>query len=169
MTIRDILKQIIHDEFVEMYGVPCTVKAGSYDDVNKTVVCSPVNGDADFIDVKLQADPGNGILVKPKDGSFVIIQPTNIATGYVAMFSQVDSIQFLDGSYGGLTKTQELKDELDKTNDVLQAVVDSLKNWTVAPNDGGAALKTFFVGLLGTKTKGSFTNIENTKVTHGNI
>src|SRR5687768_8991287 len=106
-SIRDLLKQIIHDEFTEMYGVVCTVT--SLDEAENTCVCSPINGDADFIDVRLQADPGNGLLMLPAVGSKVIVQPLNNFTGYVSMFSAVDSFKFLDGSYGGLTKTQELK------------------------------------------------------------
>jgi hypothetical protein len=167
MSIREVIQQIVRDEFAEVYGVPCRVK--TVDMSAKTCVCAPVNGDADFIDVRLQADPGNGILVEPKVNSVVMVQPINPHTGYISMFSAVESIKFLDGSFGGLTKTQELKTQLDKTNEVVQAIVDSLKNWVVVPSDGGAALKTFFNTTLGAKQKGDFTNIENTKITHGNV
>lgn len=167
MTIRDILKQIIADEFAEMYGVPCTVK--SVDTEANTCVCSPINGDADFIDVRLQAAAGNGLLVIPKTGSMVIVQPINNATGYVSMFSEAVSFKFLDGSYGGLTKTQELKTQLDKTNAVTQAIQEALTEWVVTPNDGGAALKTLAGTKLAGKQVGDFTNIENDKITHGNV
>ncbi len=99
----------------------------------------------------------------------VIIAPIDDFEYVVVMFSQLDSIKMLNGSYGGLTKTQELKTQLDKTNAVLQAVVDSLKNWTVVANDGGAALKAFFNIQLGIKVVGDYSQIENDKITHGTV
>lgn len=167
MNLRDIIRQIVFDEFAEIYGVPCRVK--SVDWTAKTCVCTPINGDADFLDVRLQAESGNGVLIRPAENSVVIVQPINNNTGYISMFSQVDSMQYLDGSYGGLTKTQELKTQLDKTNEVVQAVADSLLGWAVVASDGGAALKADFTTRLGAKVVGDFDNIENDKITHGNV
>jgi len=78
-----------------------------------------------------------------------------------------DIIKLLDGSLGGLTKTQELKSQLDKTNEVINIIVDALKNWPITPSDGGAALKTYFAAHLGIKEVGDYSKIENEKITHG--
>jgi len=168
-NIAELIKQLAgqNDEFSEIYAVPCTVK--SYDGSAKTCVCSPSNGDADLIDVRLQADDGNSFYVVPRVGSAVMVQPINNMTGFIVMFSQVESIQFLDGSFGGLTKTQELKTQLDKTNEVINAIVNSLQNWTPVSNDGGAALKTYFATQISGKTIGDYSGIENGKITHGDI
>lgn len=125
--------------------------------------------ETELIGVRLQTQAGNGVLYTPKIDSFVIVAPIDDFEYVVVMFSDIDEIKFLDGSYGGLTKTQELKTQLDKTNEVVQAIVDSLKNWTVAAGDGGAALKAFFNTQLGSKEVGDYSNIENPKITHGDI
>lgn len=169
MSIRDILKQIIHDEFVEMYGVPCTVK--SVDEDAKTCVCSPVNGDADFIDVRLQAHSGNGVLIFPTVGSNVIVQPINTATGYLSMFSQVDSIQLLDGSFGGLIKISDLVGQLNSIENKVNDVISALKTHThtgVSTGGGTSGPSTAFTSitdLSGTTVE----DIENDKITHGDI
>lgn len=168
-SIKELIKQIVREEFTEVYGVPCTVIDGSIDLGAGTCDCRPINGDADFIGVRLQAHPGNSLLIIPAEGSKVIVQPINNVTGYIALFSQVDSIQMLDGSLGGLTKTQELKTQLDKSNDVLNTIKTVLDNWTPVPNDGGAALKTAYMTAIATKVVGDFSDIENEAITHGNV
>jgi hypothetical protein len=120
------------------------------------------------LDVRLLAGDGNGLTYIPKVGSVVIVKMISDVSGFVAMFSQLDNIQFLDGSFGGLTKTPELKIQLDKTKEVVDAIKDSLTNWTTVPNDGGAALKTFFAGQIAGKNTGDYSDIENDKITHGN-
>jgi hypothetical protein len=135
---------------------------------DNTANCDPIDGGTQILNCRIQADLQNGLFLKPTVGSIVAVQMYDDFTGVIVCFSQLDSIQMLDGTFGGITKTQELKTQLDKTNDVLQAIVDSLKNWTVTPNDGGAALKAYFITQLGTKVKGDYTDIENAAVTHGN-
>jgi hypothetical protein len=83
------------------------------------------------------------------------------------MYSAVDSIKMLDGSYGGLVKAPELKIQLDKTNEVVNAIVNALTTWTPVANDGGAALKTAATATIGTKVVGDYSNIENEDITHG--
>lgn len=168
-SIRSLLLQLLGDDFTEIYGVPCTVIPDSVDESGDYPVCDcqPITGDAILLGVRLQADTGNGLLMIPADGSVVIVQPINNSTGVVTMFSQVERIKFLDGSYGGLTKTQELKTQLDKTNAVVTAIVNSLTGWTPVTSDGGAALKAYFAGQIAGKTVGNYANIENDKITHG--
>lgn len=160
-AIQNIVKENLEDSKLRV------AKVLSVD--GHTCNVETLDTETEILDVRLQADDSNGILVKPAIDSFVIIAPYADFEYVVVMFSAVDEITLLDGSYGGLTKTQELKTQLDKTNDVVQALVDSLKNWTPVPNDGGAALKTFFNTTLGGKVKGDFGDIENPKITHGNV
>jgi hypothetical protein len=132
--------------------------------------------------VRLQTVVEDGLLLIPAVDSSVTILSANKEAPVIIQYSKLDKAylqvgksslnitssltKFNDGSNGGLTITPELKTQLDKTNAVLQAVVDSLKNWTVAPSDGGAALKTYFATQLSSKVIGDFSNIEDKKVTH---
>lgn len=150
----------------EAYSVICTVD--SVDLVNKTCYCLPLNGMADIMDAALIINKANGFLQVPKVGSLVMVTFQNKSTGYVAMFSELDEIDLNGTTYGGLTKTLELQTQLNKLNAQLQAVITSLSTWVPVPNDGGAALKTFFATQITGKLPGTFTNIENTKVKHGN-
>lgn len=165
MNLRDAIRKIASEEF-----------AGSK---NKVAIVLSVSGstcDVRILDteyeltgVRLQASEASGMLYKPAIDSVVIISAIDDFEYVVIMYSEIEEITFLDGSYGGLTKTQELKAQLDKTNEVVQTIVDALKNWTVVSSDGGAALKTYFTTLLGAKVIGDFSDIENDKITHGTV
>lgn len=167
MKISEIIRRMADNPMDELYSIPCTVK--DYNDADKTCTCSPLTGDADLIEVRTMGVPGNGLSYVPKIGSVVIVAMMNGQAGYIAMWSDLDSIKMLDGSYGGLTKTQELKTQLDKVNNQLQAIVTAMTNWVVVPSDGGGALKTLFTAQIAGKPAGTFTGIENDKITHGNI
>ena len=126
-----------------------------------------IDTDAEIGEVRLQADASNGVLIVPVVGSVVIVAPLYDAEFIVLMYSAVDSIKMLDGSYGGLVKAPELKTQLDKTNEVVNAIVNALTTWTPVANDGGAALKTAATAAIGTKVVGDYSNIENEDITHG--
>jgi hypothetical protein len=165
MSIPEIIQKLAKDVMQDSRCRVCKVLA--VDEATCTV--ETLDTETELSEVRLQAESGNGIYLKPAIDSFVIVAPIADFEYVVIMYSALQEIQFLDGSYGGLTKTQELKTQLDKTNEVVQAIVDSLKNWVVSPSDGGAALKTFFNAMLGSKVVGNYSNIENNKITHGNI
>jgi hypothetical protein len=165
MNLREAILQIVTDplkmkdmklaKVISVSGYVCTVKT--------------INDEVELSGVRLQTADAAGMYLKPAVDSIVMIANIADYDFAVIMYSELESIKLLDGSYGGLTKTQELKTQLDKTNEVLQAVVDSLKNWVVVPNDGGAALKTFFNTQLGVKVVGDYSQIENTDITHGTV
>ena len=160
--IREISKD---DQFTEMYGVPCTVSEINEDN---TLTCSPINDDSDFVNVRLQAGPGDGVLITPKLNSVVIVQPINEITGYVSLFSEIESVQYFDGSLGGFVKVEQLTEKLNN----LESEINQLKNlfaqWTVAPSDGGAALKAITASWSSdTITETNRSEIENKKLTHG--
>lgn len=67
-----------------------------------------------------------------------------------------DGTAELLGNTDNLVRYSKLKEDLDKTNDVINAIVNSLKNWTTAPSDGGAALKAYFLTELGIKVVGTY-------------
>lgn len=161
-------------EAIEMIAKSVTMPAGrlctvqSVDTTDNTAIVNPIDDQDQEITVRIQADKQNGFFIRPSIGSIVGIIMDSDHTGEIVCFSQADLIQMLDGSFGGLTKTQELKTQIDKLNAQLQAVINSLTNWAVIPSDGGAALKTYFATQISGKTAGDFSNIENTHITHGN-
>lgn len=152
MTIKEIIRQIILDEFGELYGVPCTVIAGSVNLTDLTCDCQPINGDAKFLDVRLQAGAGSGVVIIPTDGSVVIVQPINEKSGYISLYSSAQSIKLLDGTFGGLVKVEELITKINR-------IENTYNTHTHASN--------------GTPTTSTITpvtvraDIENIKVTHG--
>jgi len=163
MDIREMIIRIVESKFKTAYARLCTVVEVYAD---KTADVDPIDGGARIL-VKIMAGETTGMYMKPKVGSVVCVSMTSDFNGVIVGFSELDEIVMLDGSYGGLTKTPTLKAELDKTNEVVQALVDSLTGWTVVASDGGAALKAFATAQLSGKAIGDFNDIESDKVTHG--
>lgn len=162
MNGKDILKAIV-SSFEEGYSLLCTVNKinGSFCD------CSPVDGSSDILGVKLQAIESKGSLIVPAIGSMVIVSFINRNAGYVSMFSKIDTITLLGGNFNGLVKADELKTQLNKLKDTVDALVEGFSSWTPVPNDGGAALKTVMTTKLAAKTTGDFSKLRNDKIKHG--
>jgi len=149
----------------------------SVDMDNRLCDCKAIGGDSDFDvpSVQLMPEPNDGQLIIPKVGSAVRVGITQRNEPFVVMFSEIDTVymvaeslyQFNDGTFGGLTKTQELKMQLDLMNEQLQAVISSISGWTVVPNDGGAALQSYFGTQIAGKLEADFGDIENPLITHG--
>lgn len=157
--------------------VPCTVN--SSDPSTRTCDCSPIGGDSgtDIPNVQLMADVEDGWLLIPSDGSTVIVTYSTRNEPYVSLFSGIESaffvvsgvIQLRDGAFGGLTKTLELQLQLDKSNQLLAALllvingVPILEPGSGSPSALQIALKAALVG----QQLGDFSQIENTNITHG--
>jgi len=127
--------------------------------------------DTEITDVRLKAAIDNvtdGLVQIPLVTSTVIVGRigNDDSTRFVALFSNVTKVVFYGGENGGLVKWPDLKSELNKTNEVVQAIVDALTNWTVAPGDGGGALKTLVTSGLAGKVVGNYEGKENNKVLH---
>jgi hypothetical protein len=86
----------------------CTVD--SVDKPNRTCDCTPIGGDAttQVPGVQLCAENDNGFLVYPTVGSTVIVALSKRNVAFVVMWSGVDSIQMLDGTFLGIVKVTEL-------------------------------------------------------------
>lgn len=154
--------------------VDCNVN--SIDMEAGTCSATPIGGDApvQITGINLESDVADGLLIIPVINSTITVFYSKRNLPYIIKYSDIDTIyysgnlwQFGDGSFGGLTKTQELKKQLDMVNAQLQAVISSLKNWIPVPNDGGTALQTYFNLQIAGKDPGDFSNIENPNVTHG--
>lgn len=134
-----------------------------------------LHGDTQLTDVKLRAlVNGNesSIIVNPTIGSIVLcadLSGGELRDLVVIGYSEFDSIVYNKGKFGGLTKTTELKTQLDKLTARVDGIINAIKSPTViaTPQDGGTAL----LGLLRTEIgkiidKEDFSNIEDTKIKH---
>lgn len=130
----------------------------------------------DFFDVRLRPvlDGKKSVTMIPKIETWVLairIEDSDdwmiIATGEIEkLLISCDNVVINDGENGGLVNWPEAKQQLDKTNEVVNALVDAIANWPVTPNDGGAALKAYFATALGAKVVGNFNDLEDMKVKH---
>lgn len=79
-----------------------------------------------------------------------------------------DGIVFNGGDNNGMVKIQELVDKINAIEDDLNSLKAVFSTaWTVAPNDGGAALKGAATGWSNQKfVKTQKSELENTKVKH---
>jgi hypothetical protein len=149
----------------------------SVDKTKDTIVVKPAEGD-DIPDVKLKSILSNNtkkIVLYPAEGSFVTVSllRNSEVDFYVTGYSEVeeavincDNIVINGGANGGLVNWSSVKEQLDKTNEVVQALVNSLTGWTPVANDGGAALQIYANGQLAGKSVGNYADKEDTKVKH---
>lgn len=147
---------------------PATVK--SINTENLTCVVE-LTDETEISDVRLKAaidGVTDGIVQIPVVESTVLIASigNKVSVRVIVMFSEVSEVLINGGENGGLINIQTLIEELNKTNAVVNALKDSLLNWTPVPNDGGAALKTYASGQLAGKLTGEFNNMEDVKVKH---
>lgn len=156
--------------------IACTVE--SVDPSTRTCDCTAIGGQGvtDIPNVQLMTEVEDGLLLLPAIGSTVFVVYSTYSPPYVSLFSKIDqvlftagAIQFNDGSYGGLTKTPTLRDQLNKNNELLSAILDVLNGAPIDEPGSGApsalqiALRTAIAG----KPLGDFSDIENEIITHG--
>lgn len=130
----------------------------------------------DFFDVRLRTvlNGTSSLTIIPKLDTWALavrVEDTDdwmiLAVGEMDKYLvDCDQVVYNGGTNGGLLNWPDAKEQLDKTNQVVQALVDALTGWTPVPSDGGAALKTYATAQLAGKSIGSFDGLEDTKVTH---
>ena len=114
-------------------------------------------------------DAKKGIVITPVPGSSVIVSRIGDSDElFVVMFSEVESIVIDGGENGGLTIAPTLVQELNKNNELLQAIITVLSGPQIPePGNGSpSALQTALKGAISGKKLGDFSNIENKKIKH---
>jgi len=164
--IRQAIQALSGFGDLQYEGVVCNVS--DIDLATFTCTCTPINGDAEFYDVLLNADAEKGFTLIPANGSLVIIQQTSQANAYVTMVSKVDQVYLAGDANGGLVKVQVLNAALNN----LQTEINTLKTLTGTAIavysgilDSGASAATFNAAVL---PQINISQIENTTVKHGN-
>jgi hypothetical protein len=150
--IRQAIQSLSGMSDLQYEGVMCNVS--DIDLATFTCTCTPINGDAEFLDVLLNADADKGFTLIPKDGSVVIVQQTSQANSYVSMVSKVDQIYLAGDVNGGLVKVTDLTAKLN------QLVTQISANFTAI-----AAIYPYTIVPL---TPFVPTDYQNLKVKHGN-
>lgn len=135
----------------------------------------PVDDAPELFDARLAAvikDKDSHVIAWPKVDSIVVVgilnnRPTQPVILQVSEMDELEVVApkvtvnadetiFNGGSKEGVVNGPALNDELNKLKAYVQAIGNTLSNWTTVPNDGGAALKVAWnVAKLG-KTLGTY-------------
>ncbi len=170
-SIRQLIQTIAKEVMEDAFSVAGTVESVTTDPITGDVNCVVQPFDLEeskYLDIKLQAAPGKGILIIPTVNSVVMISLINESTGYVSLFSDVDSIKFLDGSFDGIVKINDLVTRMNIIEDDINDLKTVFSTWVVLAADGGAALKTAVTTWFGSAlTNTEKSDMENTKIKHG--
>ena len=165
LSLREIIQEIAREIIERDFGTPCKVL--SYNSENNTIDAEPINGKADFLDVKLMSENKDGVLFVPKEGSIVIVEQTSNDTAYVTMFGEVDSIKLMSGENKGLVKISELVQKINVIENDINNLKTAFNSWVAVPNDGGAALKLASTSWFSQQlTPTQIDDLENKKITH---
>jgi hypothetical protein len=132
----------------------------------------------------LEVENTDGFILIPAKHSEVIVTEINIGEYAVIGYSKIEKILlktestqiamnkngivFNEGNFGGMIKIQELKSELDKINQILQAILSVISGAPVTePGNGNpSALQQALNSVLAGKLLPTYANIENNKVKH---
>lgn len=153
----------------EIYSIPCTVD--SVDTSSKVCYCVPLDGRGDLQDVRLMADNTTGLLIIPKVNSIVLVTMINDTTGYLAMFSEIESIALNGDNYDGLIKVQELLTEINNRNTTLKtAITTALTSLdaSIVALGGASVSASAFTAATATIVNILNSQVINTTVKHGN-
>jgi hypothetical protein len=94
MTLQEALRLLV-GKGGQIYSLVGKVK--SVDDNERTCDVEPLNGDADILGVRLQADlsADKGIYIKPVVNSFVIVTFLDESAGFVSAYSEIESAEIV--------------------------------------------------------------------------
>jgi len=163
--IREAVRKMMEDKIGNDSAMLCTVVSVSGSTCNVTTLDTEV----DLYDVRLQAATSNGILMKPKVNSIVVVTPITDFEYVVIMFSDIDEITLLDGSFGGLVKVNELTEKVNNLEGQVNDLLTALQSITIPLAPSGtypfAPLFASFTPLTPTQAD----EISNELITHGEI
>lgn len=146
---------------------PCTVD--SVDSDNRVCDCTPIGGEADtqLPGVQLCAENNNGLVVFPTVGSTVIVALSTRNTAFILLYSDVDKVQFMDGSYDGIVKVIDLTTKLNNLENAFNDHITAYNEHThigVTVGSGVTGITTPDTTHLTPTTQNE---IENNLITHG--
>jgi hypothetical protein len=152
---RDILEAVQAlaktDQLSEFESIVC--KASDINTTELTCTATPIDGTAEFFDVRLNANSQKGFVLIPKNNSIIIICQTSETSAFVSMVSEVDQIYLNGENNGGLVNVNDL------TTKINQLVTQISSNFSAI-----AAIYPYITVPL---TPFTPTDYQNLKVKHG--
>lgn len=129
----------------EVYSV--VGKVTEVDQAARTCSVEPLNGDAELLDVRLQAEQSSdvGPVAIPAVGSWVVVTFLSKETAYVAQFSQVEKVLcVVDGATVEFTKkgvslasdSASFADQVGALLDTLDGLIGTLLQFQLSTNMG---------------------------------
>jgi hypothetical protein len=150
----------------ELKLIQCTVN--SVDLENRICNVNTVSGSTNYdFDAQLCAGIDDGIIIKPAIDSLVYVLIPKYSTPFIVQYSDVVSLLFKGGNFGGLVKVQELTDKINALENKLNDLISACKSQivTLAPS-GAFPLSSFFTSV-NNLTPTEREEIENKTITHG--
>lgn len=168
--IKQAIQQLANDPNKGERVFVCVVESVSLEEKTCDVIIADGSGIL-LPAVRLQAQPGNGIMVVPKVSSLVVVTMINSTNGHATMFSDVENIVYFDGSFGGLIKIEELVTKINNTENKLNDLIEKWNSFCTSYIPGSPAV----TGLPPTLANSVETplevtqksELENTLITHG--
>jgi hypothetical protein len=171
--VRNLLKKMASDvgPAQTILAVVKSVDEGAF-------TCDLIDDETEleFFDVRLRPvlDGNSGITLIPKVNAWALAVRIEdgddwmlIAAGeYSKVLTVCENVVYNGGQKGGLVNWPDAKTQLDKSNQVIGIIMQTLLTWVPSPGDGGAALKTAMTTALAGKSIGTFVNLEDTRVKH---
>ena len=174
--IGEILEEIIANQIDRENFYSVLGKAVNVDEDARTCDLEPIEANAPRAGIRLQAAESGttGIVLIPKEGSFIVASFFDRTTGFVSLTSELekilidtDLVQYNGGTNGGLINIDDLVTQMNKAQNDLNSLKTALSGWIPVPNDGGAALKVALANFIAdTLTPTLATDMEDDKVTH---
>jgi hypothetical protein len=185
MTVKEALLNFIRiwSDQNKIYSQQCIVK--SVDSNKRTCVCTPVDGGADLLNVRIEADltvntdddPINsspkGFFVIPKVGSLVIVSYLSKTDSYVSVWTEISDIivisdlfKFNDGSLGGLIKINDLVIKLNNLVTEIKSLKTALDTHVHTGVTTGAGTSGTPVPFVANFTNFNKNDFENDKIIH---
>lgn len=161
--IKDAIRRI--NPQTNNYSVVCNVS--DIDTAKCVCNCTPIDGSAVLVNVRLNASDKDGFKLIPKDGSTVLVTLINKTTGYVAMVSEVDEIHLNGINEDGLVKVNDLVAKLNNLENKVNTIIATFNAHTHVASSFGSPTTTPPSPVVGTLTPTVKTDLENIKVLHG--
>jgi hypothetical protein len=134
--------------------------------------CEPINGDADILEVRLNASGLNGYVITPKVGSMVMVTKFERFEAFISSFSDVEKIEILcdnivfnDGTNDGMVLINALVNKLNALENKVNSIINTFNTHTHSGvTTGGGTSGTTPTVISGTLTPTQKSDIENTKI-----
>lgn len=164
MDLGQLIKQLAKEDAEVIIRLAKVTKVNG----DRTCTVDLVQDDTEVKEVLLQSVKGkeSGVYITPVVGSYVMVVINELP--FVCLTTEFESLELGGKDNGGLTITPELKKQLEKTNKLLDAILNVITGAPIVEAGNGApsSLQQALNIAVAGKQLGSYNNIENEKVVH---